>query len=262
MHLNDEQFEEALAGAEIHAEHLSACADCRRRLQAHRDMRGRLQRAFSSAAAPADMAGRVRGGMATLSVAMQSTRRSGLPATRVTRWMPALAAAAAGLILAVPLIVVSLSTSDIQAAQQLAQIHQANLARMNMNDPNQFYAQDDPAKLAAYFKDKLHFTPAMPRLEEGLEMRGCCKSHFDHGIVGSYVVQTPSGYTSIVVVGDGPGRLGLKDKIERNGQTFFHGVSGCCTLVAVRRGEYTYCAVAMSNLGTDKLVDLLGRLVN
>ena len=69
-------------------------------------------------------------------------------------------------------------------------------------------------------------------------------------------------FSAIVVVGDGPGRLGLKDKIERNGQTFFHGVSGCCTLVAVRRGEYTYCAVAMSNLGTDKLVDLLGRLVN
>jgi hypothetical protein len=250
MHLNDEQFEEALAGAEIFAEHLSACADCRRRLQAHQQMRGRLQRAFSSTAAPADLAGRVRGGMSKPKVRL-----------RVIRWMPALAAAAAALILAVPLIVISLSTSDVQAAaSQLAQIHQANLAQMN--NPTQFYAQDDPAKLAAYFKDKLHFKPAMPKLEQGLEMRGCCKSHFDHGIVGSYVVQTPSGYTSIVVVRDAPERLGLKDKMERNGQTYFHGVSGCCTLVAVRLGEYTYCAVTMSDLGTDKLVDLLGRLVN
>jgi hypothetical protein len=261
MHLNDEQLEEALAGAAVHAEHLSACADCRRRLQAQQEMRGRLQRAFSSAAAPADLAARVRGGMATLSVAMQRTRRSGPPTRRVIRWMPALAAAAAALIVAVPLIVVSLSTSDVQAAaSQLAEIHQANLAQMN--NPSQFYAQDDPAKLAAYFKDKLHFTPAMPKLEQGLEMRGCCKSHFDKGIVGSYVVQTPSGYTSIVVVREAPERLGLKDKTQQGGRTYFHGVSGCCTLVAVRLGEYTYCAVAMSDLGTDKLVDLLGRLVN
>ena len=57
-------------------------------------------------------------------------------------------------------------------------------------------------------------------------------------------------------------RLGLKDKTQRDGRTYFHGVSGCCTLVAVRLGEYTYCAVAMSDLGADKLVDLLGRLVN
>ena len=250
MHLNDEQLEEALAGAEIHAEHLSACADCRRRLQAHQQMRGRLQRAFSSAAAPADLAARVRQG-----VNIAETR------PRVIRWMPALAAAAAAMIIAVPLIVISLSTSDVQAAPlQLAQIHQANLARMN--NPGEFYAQDDPAKLAAYFKDKLHFTPAMPKLEQGLEMRGCCKSHFDNGIVGSYVVQTPSGYTSIVVVRDMPERLGLKDKSQRGGLTYFRGVSGCCTLVAVRLGEYTYCAVAMSDLGTDKLVDLLGRLVN
>ncbi len=250
MHLNDEQFEEALAGLETHAEHLSACADCRRQLQAHQDMRGRLQQTFAAVRSPADLAGRVRQGM-------------GKPKARplVIRWMPALAAAAAALIIAVPLIVVSLSTSNVQAApSQLAQIHQANLARMN--NPGEFYAQDDPAKLAAYFKDKLHFTPAMPRLEQGLAMRGCCKSHFENGIVGSYVVQTPSGYTSIVVVRDAPGRLGLKDKIERDGRTYFHGVSGCCTLVAVRLGEYTYCAVAMSNLGTDKLVELLGRLVN
>jgi hypothetical protein len=250
MHLNDEQFEESLAGAAVHAEHLSACADCRRRLQAHQEMRGRLQRAFSSAAVPADLAARIRRGM-------------GKPKAKplVIRWMPALAAAAAALIIAVPLIVVSLSTSDVQAAaSQLAQIHQANLAQMN--NPSQFYAQDDPAKLAAYFKNQLHFSPAMPKLEQGLEMRGCCKSHFDKGIVGSYVVQTPSGYTSIVVVRDAPERLGLKDKTQSGGRTYFHGVSGCCTLVAVRLGEYTYCAVAMSDLGTDKLVDLLRRLVN
>jgi hypothetical protein len=250
MHLNDEQLEEALAGADVHAEHLSACADCRRRLQAQQEMRGRLQRAFASVAAGADLAARVRLGMVK-----PKTR------PRMIRWMPALAAAAAALILAVPLIVVSLSTSDAQAAaSELAQIHQANLAQMN--NPSQFYAQDDPAKLAAYFKDQLHFTPALPRLGQGLEMRGCCKSHFDKGIVGSYVVQTPSGYTSIVVVREAPERLGLKDKTQRDGRTYFHGVSGCCTLVAVRLGEYTYCAVAMSDLGTDKLVDLLGRLVN
>jgi hypothetical protein len=252
MHLNDEQLEEALAGAEAHAEHLSACADCRRRLQAQQEMRGRLQRAFAGAAAPADLAVRVR----------QSIGKSNAR-PRVIRWMPALAAAAAAMIIAVPLIVVSLSTSDVQAApSELAQIHQANLAQIQGNSPGEFYVQDDPAKLAAYFKDKLHFTPAMPKLEQGMTMRGCCKSHFDKGIVGSYVVQTPSGYTSIVVVRDAPERLGLKDKTQRDGRTYFQGVSGCCTLVAVRLGDYTYCAVAMSELGTDKLVDLLGRLVN
>jgi hypothetical protein len=249
MHLNDEQLEEARSGSQGHAGHLAVCADCRQRLAEQRETSSRLHDAFAAVRAGDDLAARVRQGLAK-------------PKARplIIRWMPALAAAAA-LIIAVPLIVISLSSSDAQAAQsQLAQIHQTNLDEIG--NPTRFYSEDDPAKLAAYFKEKLHFSPAMPKPDQGLAMRGCCVAHFGKDVAGSYVVKTPSGLISIIIVQRSPRELDLKDAVNVNGKAYFRGAYAKCNMVVTRLGNYTYCAVANNDVSPDKLIDLLGRLVN
>ncbi len=173
------------------------------------------------------------------------------------RLMPALAAAAAALVIIVPLIAYFASTQPAQAAAaELAQIHQNNLAHHHA-----FINEDDPAKLAGYFKTQLGFTPAMPRMGQGMAMRGCCVAHFRGGVAGSYVVDTPSGPVSIIVVRDRPGELGLKDVSLRNSQSYYQGAFAHCNLVAVRLGDYTYCAVGTSSVPHEKLTELLGLLV-
>lgn len=251
MHLTDQQLEEALAGGRggAHGAHLLACDDCRARLERHRATAGRLRGAFASHKAPAALVARVR----------QATARAA-PRPRVVRWMPALATAAAAVLIAVPLIVLSISGSQAQAAQaQLAEVHQSNLDRIG--DPDHFYSEDDPAKLAAYFKEKLNFAPAMPRPDQGLALRGCCVAHFGRDIVGSYVVKTPSGLISVIVVRRTPAQLGLKDSLDVDGKTYFRGSYAKVRFVATSLDNYTYSAVANNDVSPDKLIDLLGRLV-
>jgi hypothetical protein len=61
--------------------------------------------------------------------------------------------------------------------------------------------------------------------------------------VGSYVVETPEGIISIVVVSDKPETLGLSASIQEDEYAYFMGHLEKCNMVSVRIDEYTYCAV-------------------
>ncbi len=223
MHLNDEQFEDALNDPMAAAAHLADCAQCREHLEMLRAIQGRLRAAFDSVSAPETLARRilvVADALNPLPLRERVAARpgEGWQAQRIFRlprpFIYAAAAAAAILLIAVPTALLLTSAPQAMAAQeQLANIHMQNVQMQMLDGHNHeghtFYSQDDPEKLAAYFKETLGFKPAMPKLNQGMAIRGCCVAHFRDKIVGSYVVETPRGAVSIIVVKDRPESIGL-----------------------------------------------------
>lgn len=124
------------------------------------------------------------------------------------------------------------------ANAELAQIHSWNL------DPDHmFFSESDPAKLASYFKKNLGFHPLMPKNHQGLALRGCCVQHFRGRETGSYVVDTPDGIISIIAVLDTLSELDMNECLEKNGYKFGKTAFANNSMVGVRIGSYTYCAV-------------------
>ena len=246
-HYTDEQFEDILQNKDVDPAHLEQCKDCGKRLEEKRAIAARLRSAFASTKPDSELASRIHVQLDSLEA--KSHRRHKL-------WS-ALAAAAAIVAVLVPLGLYLAAPSPAEASRaQLAKIHHLNLA------PNpEFHSSDDPEKLAEYFKDKLKFVPALPRVGEGMEIRGCCVAHFKGSIVGSYVVNTPKGTISIIVVTDTPKSIGMK-KVRKSAepdQTYWRGSFARCSMVTVRLGDYSYCAVA--EISHDYLKDLLERLL-
>jgi hypothetical protein len=256
-HLSDEQLEDILNDPASDDRHLAQCASCRERLEGHRAVRGRLQSAFASVSAPTGLADRIRAAAQTAPqeiVPSARTSAAGRPLARVRRYAWALAAAAC-VVLATPLLIHLLSPAAAGAAQQeLVSIH-----RMNLSEERDLFSDDKPANLAQYFKDKLGFAPAMPKLNQGMAIRGCCIAHFRGQIVGSYVVDTPRGLISIIAVRQKPAELNLADPIQQDGLTVYRGAFATNQLAATAVGDYTYCAVG--EVPSQSLVELLGLLV-
>lgn len=257
-HLNDEQLESALQDPATQAEHLEGCSECQRRLEELQAVRQRLQTAFASVQTPPSLSKRIeaalRDGPDSAMSAVKAVSRQPM-ALRFRRYSWHMAAAAALILAAVPLFVYFAQPSPAQAAQQeLVNIHRHNLA-----GSHGFYSEDEPAKLAHYFKDQLGFEPAMPKLNQGMAIRGCCTARFNEKIVGSYVVDTPHGVVSIIVISDSPEAVGLSRQDGRDGKPIWTGHMTLCNMAAVRMGGLTYTAV--SEIPQDSLIQLLGMLV-
>jgi hypothetical protein len=138
-------------------------------------------------------------------------------------------------------------------------IHQQNLG-----SHREFYNDADPEKVAEYFKDKLGFAPAFPCTGQGMAIRGCCIAHFKGQIVGSYVVDTPKGIISIIVVTDTPRQMGMTSMSEKAGynQNLWKSSYAQCNMVTVRLGGYSYCAIGeISKISHEYLRDLFSRLL-
>lgn len=257
MHLSDEQFENAVNDTGAEAAHLAGCAECRRRLEALRAVQQRLRSAFTSVSAPAALVKQIRAA-AGLPQTVRAPQFAGDHRPLVVNFRKTamlLAAAAVIALVAVPLAIVLTGAPSAQAAQQqLVQIHQQNLT-----DGHDFYSESEPAKLAQYFKDKLGFVPAMPTLNQGMAIRGCCVAYFRDKIAGSYVVDTPDGVVSIIVVKDPPNSLGLTPRSLPDGRVHWEGRMAMCNMAAVRMGEFTYTAVSAAP--RDSLTQMLDLLV-
>lgn len=258
-HIAEEQFEDIMQGNISSPAHLDKCPECQNRLAEKQALARKLRSAFEPVQAGADLAERVRRQINLTDRSRQSTapdkhaRRTGWN-RRI--WSP-LAAAAAILIVAVPVGLYLNSTSQVKAAQaELFNIHQQNLG-----PHREFYSEDNPEKLAEYFKSKLGFTPTFPCTGQGLAIRGCCVAHFRGRIVGSYVVDSPSGVLSVIVVTDTPKSMGMTRLAKKatSNQTLWEGSFARCNMVTVRRGEYSYCAVG--EVSHELLTDLIGRLL-
>ncbi len=280
MHASDEQLEAVLQGW-AQDKPVCTCEDCRCRLERMRQVRGRVQKAFACTCASDDLKDRVRSALQTQKHGQDMAALRGpqggeqrraannghgarkLLAAHplVRRLAPVLMAAAAVLIVAVPLAIMFTSSPEAQAAppaaKELIGIHAANLTESH--DGHGFVASDDPAALAEHFRNQLGFVPAMPKLDQGLKMRGCCVAHFQGKAVGSYVVNTPKGPISIIVVPETPQAMRFCDKRQQDGQTYYTCAFEHNRLAMVRLGDYTYCAVGQ--IDHQHLIDLLDKLV-
>lgn len=261
-HLTDQQFEDLLQGEDIDLTHLRQCQDCQERLAEKRAIAKRLRSAFNSVKADTSLSDRI------LSQINQSRETTDAIKSIQHTWKirlhhklwPALAAAAAILAVLVPLSLFLSSPSTAKAAQaELVKIHQQNLG-----PHREFYHDADPEKLAKYFKDKLGFSPAFPCTGKGMSIRGCCIAHFKGQIVGSYVVDTPKGIISVIVVTDTPEEIGMTRMPEKIGleQNYWKSFYAQCNMVTVRLGDYSYCAIGeISKISHEYLKDLLSRLL-
>jgi len=261
-HLTNEQLEDVMQGGDADITHLNQCQDCRDSLAEKQAIAARLRSAFMSVKADAGLANRVRYQINQNNETTETAKS--IQHTWTTRlhhklW-PALAAAAAIFIVLVPLSMYVLTPSTATAAQaELVMIHQQNLG-----SHREFYNDADPEKLAEYFKDKLGFTPAFPCTGQGMAIRGCCVAHFKGQIVGSYVVDTPKGVISIIVVTDTPRQMGMTHMPEKTGyeQSLWKSSYAQCNMVTVRLGDYSYCAIGeISKISHEYLRYLLSRLL-
>lgn len=257
-HLTDEQFEGILQGEDIDLSHVNECHDCQRRLSEKRAIAARLRSAFVSVKAGPDLAEKIRQGLSENAHATETAEpiRLGWLVRHSRQLWPTLAAAAAVLIVLVPLSLYLGAPSAAEAAQAaLVKIH-----NHNMSPDHEFFSEAEPAKLAGYFKTKLDFNPRLPELGHGMALRGCCVRHFRGKVVGSYVVDTPEGVMSIIVVTDRPESLGMAGGIFKKGpHTYWKSKFAMCEMVSVRIGDYSYCAVG--EISYDYLTELLSRLV-
>ncbi len=261
-HLTNEQFEDIMQGNDIDLTHLNQCQDCQDKLAEKQAIAARLHSAFMSVKADEGLADQILSQINQNSKTAETAKS--IQHTWTTRlhhklW-PALAAAAAIFVVLVPLSMYVLTPSTAKAAQaELVMIHQQNLG-----PHREFYNDTDPEKMAEYFKDKLGFTPAFPCTGQGMAIQGCCIAHFKGQIVGSYVVDTPRGVISVIVVTDTPKQMGMTRMSEKTGykQSLWKSSYAHCNMVTVRLDDYSYCAIGeISKISHKYLKNLLNRLL-
>ena len=261
-HITEEQFEDIIQGLLPEPAHLADCNRCKELLAEKTAIANRLHSAFASVKPAEQLANNIRVQLANERAPKRMEFTKWLSNIRLQRivWP---AAAAAVLVIAVIFGIYAISPSPAVAAQaELVRIHEDNLSGKHefySLGKHEFYSEDDPKKLAEYFKGKLGFSPSMPAPSWGMALRGCCVRHFRGQIAGSYVVDTPQGVMSVVVVTDTPQSLGMAGRFERGGRTFWKGSFARCDMVAVRLGDYSYYAIG--EVSHEYLTDLLGRLI-
>jgi len=249
-HLTDEQFEDIIQGVLPEPEHLADCGRCRDLLAQKRAIANRLRSAFASVKADERLAKNIRAQLTVEAVPKRAQFVNRLSNIRLQKiaWPVVAAVIAAGILLSVYLM------TPTSAMAALVKIHKHNLSA-----EHEFYSEADPEKLAEYFKNKLGFSPSMPRPGQGLALRGCCVRHFRGQIVGSYVVETPEGVMSVVVVTDRPESLGMAQRFQHGQHTFWKSSFAKCDMVSVRLGQLTYCAVG--EVSHPYLTELLTKLL-
>lgn len=253
-HLTEGQFEDIMQGLFPEPEHLTDCDLCRELLAEKKAIANRMRSAFDSVKPDKHLANNIRVQLTNKAVPKQTQfarRFSNIRFERIA-WP---AAVAAVLVMAVILGVYVISPSSAVAARaELVKIHNYNLSA-----DHKFYSETNPKKLAEYLKSNLGFSPSMPTPGRGMALRGCCVRHFRGQIVGSYVVDTPQGVISVVVVTENPETLGMGGKFERQGRVFWKSSFAKCDMVTIRLGDYSYCAVG--EISHEYLTELLSRLM-
>jgi hypothetical protein len=180
-------------------------------------------------------------GRATDTAAATESRSRTIFLTVHRRLWSGLAAAAAILVIAIPVGLYVNTNSQAMAAQtELVEIHKQNLESMD-----DLFIHEDPNELAGYLESETGHAPAMLCTGSGLTMCGCCTRQFQGRTVASYVVQGRGGPVSVVVISDSPKSLGMTP--EKTQQPSKRPVwrASCegCNMASVRIGNRSYYAV-------------------
>lgn len=256
-HLTEEQLEGILQGAPIPA-HVDACPECRARLAQSRALAKRLRAAFASVQAGPDLADRIRSslpGASAVPVAQGAAPRI-ISLTARRRLFSGLAAAALILLVGIPTALYMNTGSQARAAQrQLVDLHSQNLSSLDT-----LFVHDDPRELAGHLEDKTGHGPAMICTGSEMKVCGCCTGQFRERTVGSYVVQTPNGHVSVIVIPDAPESLGMTpDKTQQpSGRRIWRAACEGCNMALVRIGNHSYCAVGrVPQAVLERVLDML-----
>jgi hypothetical protein len=255
-HLTDEQFEDILRGRTEVPEHVDQCFECREQLEEKRALARRLNRAFSSVHASADLAGRIRAGIAAAGQPTTGTeaRPRIIPFWARRHIWSGLAIAAAILIVVIPRSLHLDTGSRVDAAQTvLAGIHHTNLDSLE-----QLMEDEHSRKRCGCLAGKMDDGTAMPCCKRGLCLGGCRMRDFRGQVVPSCVVDEPSmPPISVVLVPESPEDLGmiLGTSATGTGQAIWHATCGACNMASVRMGEGCCCVIG--DVPTENLVALL-----
>ena len=256
-HLSEEQLESILLGEMPEPPHVAACAACRRRLAERRALRDRLRVAFDGVRPEAALADRVRRQLADAARRHKGPDDAAArPPVRLRRivW-PIVTLAAVLLVVAVPLGVLLLGPGEAIAAQE----EFARLHRRHEAPGATLFTESDPSRLAAYLKRKLDFDPAVLRPGADDTFRGCCVDRFRGRPAAAYVLDTPGGMVSLVVMTATPEELKLRHSKDVDGRTVWFCAHKRCKMAGVRAGTLSYYVVG--EVPHDALIDLLLRVV-
>ncbi len=255
-HLTDEQFEDILQGRAEVPEHVDQCPQCGARLEEKRALARRVSRAFSSLHAGADLADRIRAGIAAAGgpAAGAEARPRVLP-LRVRRHVwSGLALAAAILIVAIPRSLHLDTGSRVKAAQTaLAGIH-----RTNLDSLEQLMEGEGSPQKCQCAAGQMEDGTVMPCCARGLCMCGCRMRDFQGRIVPSCVVEKPNTPPiSVVLLPASPEDLGMTPVATRtaSGQVIWHATCGACNMASVRLGTGSCCVIG--EVPVENLVALL-----
>ena len=257
-HLTEEQFEDLLRrGAHVPA-HVDGCSLCRARFDEKYAIIQRVRKASSSIQAPPALADRIRAGVVSLAEPGTAARERVrlIPLCIQRHVWSGLAAAAAILILAVPIGFYLSTSSPVQAASTaLEEIHHANL-----NSLARLVRDDDPSVLCAYLENQVGRSPILLGTGSGLDLCGCCVRQFQGQPVASYVVKRNNTPISVIAVPQPPEALGMIRTEHKTAtlRDIWQARHECCNSAAVRIGEYSYCAVGQ--VGQEELAVILNAL--
>ena len=254
-HLTDEQLEDILQGRTEAPEHVDQCPECRARLSGKRALARRVNKAFSSIHAGADLAGRIRAEIATTCPTTGAKARPQILPLRARRHIwPGLAIAAAILIVVIPRSLHLDTGARVKAAQAaLAGIH-----RINLDSLDQLMEDEASGKKCQCLAGRTDDGTAMPCCTRGLCMCGCRMRDFQGRLVPSCVIEEPNTPAiSVVLVPEAPEALGMTLGSGRTatGQEIWHATGGACNMASVRMGPGTCCV--MGDVPQEDLVALL-----
>lgn len=240
-HLTNEQLEDILAGQMQQPEHLRECEFCGSRLAEKRVLANRLKTAFEGLKPPPTLCETIRHRLAAEPQVAERSKLSHIADIFIGFERFAVAASIAAVVLFVLLPFLGRMfrpSAAVASESRLVEIHRHNLSP----DPN-FYHEMDHAKLGSYFKEKLGFVPAMPKGCGCVRLQGCCVRQFDRQLVGTYVIDTPAGPVSIIVVKHPPEVPCMAERTVRQGYTLRHGSFKNFNFAALQIKDYTYFAV-------------------
>ena len=251
--LSDEQLEDIIRGRVQAPEEMDPRDS--RRVAEMRAVRDRLRSAMASVQMDEPAAERIRRAVRDAASAGEQSPARAHAAPRIirfprlARWLPAVAAA---IIIAVAIPFLLPDTPTAQA--ELAGIHNANVS-----GGGEFHHESDPDKVVRELEKKLGYAPAVPPLQEGASIVGCCVKVFRGRPAATYLLKLPRGKVSIVVTPDEPETMKLKRHFEHNGIHFCACGHEKCKMVALRLGNYTY--VALGEMSHEALIELLLKLL-
>ena len=236
-HLSEEQLEDILAGRTDEPAEMDPAS--RRKLEAMRAVRHRLQAAMASAEPSASLA---EGIAAKLDDADSQAQPRVI---RFPAWAwKVVAAAAVVTLIAVPIwFQFGRAEPALAAQEEFYQIHHTNLAH-----GGDFVEMTDPNAVSAHLAPHLQAPLRVP-VTEDVDLQGACAARFRGRAAASYLVRTPHGLISVVVVREDPETFHFDRRHTdlMTDRAVYQGQQDEYRLLATRVGNLTYCVIGQVN---------------